>query len=203
MDDDGSFRSFVRDFLERAGFIVREAADGEHAVAGARASVPSLVVLDVCLPGIGGYEVLRQLQETVDPELPVVFVSGERTMTSDRVSGLLLGADDYIVKPFEPDELLARIRRSLARFRNAGHAAPVALSSRLSSLTARELEVLELLAHGLTQAEIARRLTVSARTIGTHIQHILTKLSVHSRAQAVALALRDGIENRPSPVHVR
>jgi DNA-binding NarL/FixJ family response regulator len=113
------------------------------------------------------------------------------------VAGLLLGADDYLVKPFEADELLARLRRSLRRhkvlraFRNG---AP----SPLAALTVRESEVLALLAEGLTQAEIATRLVLSPRTVGTHIQHILSKLEVHNRAQAVALALRNGL--RPDVV---
>jgi DNA-binding NarL/FixJ family response regulator len=196
VDDDQNFRAFARELLERAGFGVREAPDGEEALATARTDAPYLVVLDVCLPGIGGYEVLRALQETVDPDLPVVFVSGKRTDTSDRVSALLLGADDYLVKPFEPDELLARVRRSLARSGNGNRGKSADVSTSLAALTAREREVLELLADGLNQMEIAARLTVSARTVGTHIQHILTKLGVHSRAQAVAFTLRNGLEGR-------
>jgi DNA-binding NarL/FixJ family response regulator len=188
VDDDQNFRAAVREVLERAGLDVREAADGEKALASAQTNQPSLVVLDVCLPGISGHEVLRSLQETVHPDLPVVFISGERTDRFDRVCALLLGADDYLVKPFEPNELLARIRRSLTRNGN-GRIAKIAPSP-LDALTPRELEVLKLLADGLNQARIAARLVVSPRTVSTHIQHILTKLDVHSRAQAVAVALR-------------
>jgi DNA-binding response OmpR family regulator len=119
-----------RELLERAGFGVREAPDGERALKAAHADPPHLVVLDVCLPGIGGYEVLRELQETVDPDISVVLVSGIRTDTTDRVSGLLLGADDYLVKPFEPDELLARIRRSLARSRHSDRRTTVSAARR-------------------------------------------------------------------------
>jgi DNA-binding NarL/FixJ family response regulator len=189
VDDDRNFRASVREALELSGFDVREVPDGEQALASAQATSPSLVVLDVCLPGISGYEVLRALQETVHPDLPIVLISGERTDRDDRVCALLLGADDYLVKPFEPDELLARIRRSLTRNVH-GRIAKIAPSP-LDALTARELEVLKLLANGLDQAQIASRLVVSPRTVGTHIQHILTKLDVHSRAQAVALALRN------------
>jgi len=197
--DAASFRAAVRELLERAGFDVREASDGERALAAAQATPPGLVVLDVCLPGISGYEVLRALQDTVDRDLPVVFISGERTHRDDRVCGLLLGSDDYVVKPFEPDELLARIRRSLARTGNGngtGNGRVTSAASPLAALTARELEILELLTHGLRQAEIASRLTLSTRTVGTHIQNVLSKLDVHSRAQAVAFALRNGIAGR-------
>jgi DNA-binding NarL/FixJ family response regulator len=198
VDDDRKFRAVVREVLERAGFGVREACDGEQALATAQATPPSLVVLDVCLPGISGYEVLRALQDTVHPDLPVVFVSGQRTQRDDRICALLLGADDYLIKPFEADELLARIRRSLARPSNGNGNGRVAetLAAPLAALTARELEVLELLGHGLNQAEIASRLVLSTRTVGTHIQHVLAKLDVHSRAQAIAFALRNGLEGR-------
>jgi DNA-binding NarL/FixJ family response regulator len=100
----------------------------------------------------------------------------------------LIGADDSLSKPVHPDELLARIRR---------YAAPdEPLAERTleaSDLTKREREVLRLLARGLAQGEIARELVISEKTVATHIQHILEKLGVHSRAQAVALAHRSGL----------
>ena len=190
VDDDVPFRVFVRDLLELAGFEVCEAADGDQAIAAARQTRPALVLLDVRLPDLSGYEVLRRLHETAGDGLPILFVSGQRIETEDVVAGLLLGADDYIVKPVDPNELLARIRRSLGRGA-ASQPAPRGGSSALAVLTAREAEVLALLADGLMQGEIAARLVVSPRTVGTHIQHILSKLDVHSRAQAVAVALRD------------
>jgi DNA-binding NarL/FixJ family response regulator len=192
VDDDQEFRGLMRAMLERAGFEVREAADGDDAIAAAQLTRPGLVLLDVHLPGISGYEVLRELHETVDDNLPVILVSGERAAREDVVAGLLLGADDYLVKPFHGDELLARIRRSLRRHKRITSSGK-GTSSVLGSLTAREAEVLALLAEGLTQAEIAAQLVLSPRTVGTHIQHILTKLEVHNRAQAVALALRNGL----------
>jgi DNA-binding NarL/FixJ family response regulator len=191
VDDDGRFRRLMRKLLERAGFEVREAGDGDEAITAAQETRPSLVLLEVGLPGLSGYEVLRQLHDTIGDDLPVIFVSGERGDRRDVVAGLLLGADDYLVKPFHGDELLARIRRSLRRHRSVSSSGNGA-SSGLGALTAREAEVLALLAQGLTQPEIAARLVVSPRTIGTHIQHILSKLNVHTRAQAVALALRGG-----------
>ena len=100
----------------------------------------------------------------------------------------------------DANELLARIRRSLHRV-NRGEPAPGPTSPALAALTAREAEVLALLADGLTQAEIAARLVVSPRTVGTHIQHILSKLDVHSRAQAVAMALRQGLRGGDVVAH--
>jgi DNA-binding NarL/FixJ family response regulator len=134
------------------------------------------------MPGLSGYEVCRALREEHAQAFPVMFVSGERTESFDRVAGLTIGADDYLTKPFEADELLARLRGLLRRFDS--------IEPPVSVLTKREQQVLGLLADGLDQAEIARRLVISPRTVGTHIEHILAKLGVHSRAEAVAVAYR-------------
>jgi DNA-binding NarL/FixJ family response regulator len=182
VDPDAEARAAVRDLLVRIGLPVLEVADGETALAAAEAAPPQLVILEVRLPGLGGYETCRELRERFGDQVVIVFVSGDRTEPSDRTAGLLLGADDYLAKPLHADELLARIRSLLRR--RAGSERP------FEELTPREMEVLKFLASGLTQEEIATTLVLSTRTVGTHIQHILGKLSVHSRAQAVALAHR-------------
>lgn len=189
IDDDDDFRTFVADLLRGAGHHVDEAATGSDALARVRAERPSLIVLDVHLPDISGYEVCRELRDEFGDLLPIIFISGERTESYDRVSGLLLGADDYLVKPFATDELLARVRRLLTRSAQ-GEAA-----RRSHDLTPRELEIMELLATGHSQAAIAEQLVLSEKTVATHIQHILPKLGVHSRAEAVAFAHRQGLIN--------
>ena len=183
VDDDAGVRLVVRDALSAAGFEVTVVADGEHAVAAFGASRPDVVVLDVNLPRLSGYELCRRFKEA-DPTARVLFLSGARTEWFDRVAGLLLGGDDYAVKPFDPDELVARVRALLAQ-----PAPPV--PDRMASLTRRELQVLRLLAAGRNQREIAEELVISPRTVGTHIEHILEKLGVRSRAQAIALAYRE------------
>jgi DNA-binding NarL/FixJ family response regulator len=196
VDNDPPFRAFVRELLERRGFDVAEAADGEAALSAAAFRRPELVLLDVCLPRASGYEVCRELRDRFGDSLGIIFVSGERIESIDRVSGLLLGADDYLSKPFDPDELLARVRtvlRRVSRPSSNGHGKVVASSIPDAELTPRELEVLQLLAEGLTQSQIARHLVISPRTVGTHIQNLLGKLDVHSRAQAVAHAHRAGL----------
>jgi DNA-binding response OmpR family regulator len=190
VDDDADLRKLLADLLVVIGHPVVEAATGAGALALARAKPPALVLLDVHLPDLSGYEVCRVLRDTLGEQLPILFLSGARTESYDRVGGLLLGADDYVVKPFAKDELLARVRRLLARSAHAN-------GSRHFDLTAREREVLAHLAAGHAQSRIATELVISEKTIATHIQHILPKLGVHSRAEAVAFAHRHGITAGP------
>ena len=181
VDEDRAFCEQLLRLLSDAGFDAVAVHEGRHVLAGARLQRPQLVVLEVNLPGLSGYEVCRELREEFGPGLPIMFVSAERTAPFDRVAGLLIGADDYLAKPVAADELLARVRALLRR----------AQAHDRSDLTARELEILSLLAQGLGQREIARRLVISGKTVATHIDHILAKLGVHSRAEAVALAYRE------------
>jgi DNA-binding NarL/FixJ family response regulator len=183
-DHEVETRSLVAGVLQKAGYDVVETDSGEDVMDAARRELPRLVILEVTLPGLSGYEVCHQLRDEFGEGLPIIFVSGERTESFDRVAGILIGADDYIVKPFAPDELLARIGR-LVRSR-----VPVTPGVAVK-LTARETEVLRLLAEGLEQDEIAGQLFISRRTVGTHIENIMRKLGVRSRAQAVALAYRE------------
>jgi DNA-binding response OmpR family regulator len=185
VDDDPGLLGLLTRLLELEELDVTAVMSGEAALAAAREERPDLAVLDVNLPGLSGYEVCRALRELYGPTLPIVFVSGARTEPYDRVAGLLLGADDYLVKPFAPDELLARVR---ALLRRAAGDRP-----RPSRLTAREQQVLQLLAEGLSQRDIADALVISPRTAGKHIERILEKLEVRSRAQAVAVAYRDDL----------
>ena len=191
VDDDAACRSLVTALLAEAGYAVREAESGNAARTVARRDPPGLVVLDVKLPDVSGYEVCREFRDEFGETLPILFLSGEKTDQLDRVGGLLIGADDYVVKPFEPNELLARVRRLASR---SGMKPKRRSKSRLAqALTKREREVLYLLAQGKTQQEIARELYISHKTVATHLQRILTKLGVHSRAEAVAFAHREGL----------
>ncbi|HUH15874.1 MAG TPA: response regulator, partial [Gaiellaceae bacterium] len=107
-DDDDAFCASVRMLLEGAGYAVDVVSSGDAALAAVRTSPPAAVLLEVNLPGLSGYEVCRALKQDLALAVPVLFVSGERTESFDRVAGLLIGADDYLTKPFAPDELLAR-----------------------------------------------------------------------------------------------
>jgi two-component system OmpR family response regulator len=140
-DDDPEARSLIADALGQAGYETREASSGNEALEAARTELPRLVILEVALPGLCGYEVCHQLRGEFGDGLPIIFVSADRTEPFDAVAGLLLGADDYLTKPLSPDELLARVRRLDRR------SVPV-VPGVAAKLTKREMEVLRLLAEG-------------------------------------------------------
>ena len=162
---------------------------GREAMASARKERPALVVLDVGLPDVSGFKVCRELREQLGEGLPIILVSGEKTDDHDRAAGILLGADDYFVKPLDTTLFMARVRRLIGRAAAVAEAA----DSGDRRFTPREQEILALLADGHDRAAIARSLVISPRTVGSHIQHLLSKLGVHSQAQAVAAAYREGL----------
>jgi DNA-binding response OmpR family regulator len=144
--------------LGMEGYLVRSAADGETGLALALSEKPDLVVVDVMLPRLGGLEVVRELRR-VDPDLPVLILSA-KGQEQDKVAGLRLGADDYMVKPFGLKELLARIDALLRRRRSRGETGPsralrragdieldldarsAKVAGRLLELTSREFDLL-------------------------------------------------------------
>jgi DNA-binding response OmpR family regulator len=140
VEDEPGIARLVRDYLERAGFAVAAAATARDALASARAARPALVVLDLGLPDRDGLDVTRELRRVTD--VPIVMLTA-RGDESDRIVGLELGADDYVVKPFSPKELVARVRavlrRSEARSRTADetlHALDVVVDVRRRRVTA-------------------------------------------------------------------
>jgi len=188
VDDNPELRHLVTAVLGRAGYQTVEVETGEEALELSASERPRLVILDVSLPGTSGYVVCNELRQTHGPDLPIMFLSGERKESFDRVAGLLIGADEYLVKPFDPDELTARVSRMLERSELLQPRVP---KDDPFGLTPREREVLGLLVDGLNQIDIAGRLHLSPKTVGTHIQRILEKMGVKSRTQAVAYAARE------------
>lgn len=171
--------------LGQVGYSTREASTASEALEATRRELPRLVVLEVCLGHLSGYELCRELRDEFGDALPIVFVSAQRTESHDRVAGFLVGGDDFLVKPFAPDEFVARVRRLLERAEGR--------TVFESTLTPRELEVLSLVAEGLSRDQIAVRLSISPTTVGTHIERIFRKLGVHSRAEAVSFAYQHGL----------
>jgi DNA-binding NarL/FixJ family response regulator len=184
VDPEEDVRALICSTLRKANLAIREAASGEEGLAAARKERLRLVILEVCLPDTSGYALCRELRDEFGEDLPIMFLS-HRAESYDRVAGLLIGADDYLAKPFSPDELVVRARRLIRR------SSPLTAGA-TSKLTRREQEVLRLLAEGLAHRQIASRLFISQKTVGSHVQHIFAKLGVRNRVQAVALAYRDG-----------
>jgi len=145
VDDEQIVRTAVAEYLRRDGARVTESDNGRHALEVLVSDCPDVVVLDVMLPEVNGFEVLKTIRETYD--LPVIMLTA-RTSESDRVAGLDLGADDYVVKPFSPRELAARVRSVLRRV-NADSGGKV------------------IVAGGIVIDEPARELTVDGEIVDT------------------------------------
>lgn len=134
VDDELKITRLLRDYLQQAGFSVLTAADGPSALAIARRDQPDMIVLDLGLPGLDGLDVTRSLRTTSD--VPIIMLTA-RADESDRIVGLELGADDYLIKPFSPKELVARVRAVLRRVDASVEAPDVVRALGLSIDTAR------------------------------------------------------------------
>jgi len=197
VEDDRNTAALVATYLEREGFSTRQAHDGREALALARRLAPGFVILDVMLPGADGWEICRELRKFSD--VPILMLTA-REEEIDRVLGLSLGADDYVVKPFSPRELVERVKAILRRVRRAPSPGgvltgcgivldpethSVTRDGRPLELTAAEYKLLhalmsapgrvfsrdELLSHLYAHGE-----TVIDRTVDVHIGHLRQKL---------------------------
>jgi DNA-binding NarL/FixJ family response regulator len=195
VDHDDASRVAAVQAAVRLGYDARPTPSADELLERLGSERPSLAIVEVELEGpVNGLEVMRQLHERFGADLPVILVSANRTDPLDRTAGLMLGADDYLAKPLDSGELLARVRRSLRRATPKTNGNGNGNGHRdEASLSPREREILTLLAEGRTQSQIAAALVISSKTVATHIQHILAKLGVQSRAQAVAAAFQRGL----------
>jgi DNA-binding NarL/FixJ family response regulator len=178
--------------VARLGLACIAVDPSEAALAATDDAEPVLAVIAVELPGLNGLGLLQALHERFE-RLPVILTSSKHVDSVGRAAGLMLGADDYLVKPLDPAELAVRMRRSLGRSDRSAAKGPRERTGNTDDLSSREREILLLLADGKTEATIAAELVLSQKTVATHIQNVLRKLGVHSRTQAVAAAYRDGL----------
>ena len=198
VDDDASLCGLMRDFFTEQGYTVETAHDGRTGLARALSGQFGLVLLDVMLPVLDGFDVLRQIRR--QSNVPVIMLTA-RVERSDRVAGLEGGADDYLPKPFDPDELLARVRAVLRRADPAGGvkrrafsagvldidsgAHQASLNGQPLALTSMEFQILELLARSpgriVSRDEVfavlyQREISPFERSLDVHISHLRKKL---------------------------
>lgn len=205
VDDDPRLRSLVGLALERAGFAVITAADGQTALMQAARETPDLIVLDQGLPEVDGLEVCRRIRAR--SEVPIIFLTA-RDDEMDRILGLELGADDYVTKPFSPRELVARIRAILKRTRGATSGGTLrhgvltldprrhacAVRAVEVALTGTEMAILMLLMQAqdrvtgrvaLVDAVWGAGSPVSDRTLDSHLRNLRAKLATAGCADAI------------------
>ena len=219
VDDEPGIRTAVQAYLKDEGFDVTTAIDGEDGLQKATQIMPDVVITDVMMPRCDGYELLKKLRS--DERLggtPVIFLTA-KGMTLDRTQGYEAGVDDYISKPFNPDELVARVKNVVrrqerllaeaARFADTdvGQMAKQITEIKsmltqndtnsarkdliLPSFTPREASVLQLVAEGLMNKEIARQLETSIRNVEKYVSRLFIKTGTSSRTELVRYALEN------------
>ena len=219
VDDEPGIRTAVQAYLKDEGFDVTTAIDGEDGYQKATQLMPDVVITDVMMPRCDGYELLKKLRS--DERLggtPVIFLTA-KGMTLDRTQGYEAGVDDYISKPFNPDELVARVKNVVrrqerllaeaARFADTdvGQMAKQITEIKsmltqndtnsarkdliLPSFTPREASVLQLVAEGLMNKEIARQLETSIRNVEKYVSRLFIKTGTSSRTELVRYALEN------------
>lgn len=185
VDDEADIRRLVATALEASGYEVLVAANGEEAIREAAHYLPDLVLLDITMAGMDGYTLYDRLRaKPVGLRSPIVFLTA-RSQIDETLLGFEKGAADYVTKPFHIRELLARVKVHL------GERAPPR-GDTPNPLTARELEVLRLLAGGKTYKQLAFALRLSQSTVRNHLHNVYHKLDVVDRAQAVLVSRENG-----------
>ncbi|MGA7936219.1 MAG: response regulator transcription factor [Kovacikia sp.] len=221
VDDEPGLREAVQAYLEDSGFSVDVASNANEGLELAHQKLPDLIITDIMMPKVDGYQFLKRLRE--DPQfktLPVVFLTA-RGMTSDRIQGYNAGCDAYISKPFDPDELvavvtnlldkqktlqaaasddeghnLAEMARQIAEIRSMLTQKGAIAQSQATvdiDFTPREQSVLDLVVDGLMNKEIARRLDTSVRNVEKYVSRLFNKTGTNSRTELVRYALEHGL----------
>jgi DNA-binding NarL/FixJ family response regulator len=207
VDDDPVSLKILSRHLTQHGYRVYTGTSGQEGLSVFSQELPDVIVSDVMMPEMDGFEFCRQLRQLRGGELvPFIFLSS-RGEVDDRVQGYEWGADDYIIKPFEPRELVAKIESQIERSRRtqaeilrliqkqpAGRVEPPPPPPSPPSLplTPAEERVFREVIRGATNKQIGEKLYISPRTVQTHLTNILSKLSLDNRAQLVRFAYEQG-----------
>jgi DNA-binding NarL/FixJ family response regulator len=222
VDDEPGLRQSVEAYLEDSGYTVLTAGDAKTGWEILQQQSPDLVISDVMMPQVDGYEFLKQMRD--DPRFtttPVIFLTA-RGMKSDRISGYQSGCDAYLSKPFDPDELVAIVqnlidRRTVINNSSQSNSEVEGIAKQIAAelrgmlgtgnsivkspppikidLTPREQSVLDLVASGLMNKEIARQLDTSVRNVEKYVSRLFGKTGTNSRTELVRYALEHGLTN--------
>lgn len=220
VDDEPGLREAVQAYLEDSGFSVEAASNAQEGWELLQQKTPDVLISDIMMPQVSGYEFLQQVRDDVRfKSLPVVFLTA-RGMTSDRIQGYTAGCDAYLPKPFDPEELVAIVsnlieRRSAQTPDTSGGTPDIAMMARQIEeikamltqrggvnktpspiridLTPREQSVLDLVAEGLMNKEIASRLDTSVRNVEKYVSRLFSKTGTNSRTELVRFALEHGL----------
>jgi DNA-binding NarL/FixJ family response regulator len=221
VDDEPGLRQAVQEYLQESGFAVTVAGNATDAWGLLQQETPDLIISDIMMPQVDGYEFLKQLRgDSRFASLPVVFLTA-RGMTSDRILGYQAGCDAYLAKPFDPDELVALVENLLDRriavtatkdsneqlediakqiaeirslLNQKGGIITTPSPIRID-LTPREQSVLDLVTQGLMNKEIARQLETSVRNVEKYVSRLFGKTGTNSRTELVRYALEHGLTN--------
>ncbi|MDJ0554546.1 MAG: response regulator transcription factor [Microcoleaceae cyanobacterium MO_207.B10] len=205
VDDENSLRLLLKRHLELQGYEVKDAMSGVDALSILEQEEPDLIVSDVMMPEMDGLEFCQRLRASNSGQLvPFIFLSSKSEL-EDRIVGLSMGADDYLNKPFEMRELVAKIEAELERSRRI-HSEIKRITQEYTAkinyqekpeplpLTPAEERVFWEVAQGLTNKQISERLFISPRTVQTHLSKILRKLNLENRSQLVRFAFEHGYQ---------
>jgi FixJ family two-component response regulator len=196
VDDDAPFRESLKDLVQSVGLRVEAFASAQEFLRSKRPDVPSCLVLDVRLKGLSGLDLQKRLVAG-DIDIPIIFITAHGDIPM-AVQAMKAGAMEFLRKPFRDQDLLDAIQQALERDRRARElrAEIAELRSRFDSLTAREREVMALVAAGLLNKQVAGELGTSEASVKVHRQHVMEKLGADSLAELVRMADKLGI---PTP----
>ncbi|HEY9603307.1 MAG TPA: response regulator transcription factor [Allocoleopsis sp.] len=200
IDDDPNLILLVKDYLEFRGYEVVTAENGREALEILNQDVPDMIICDVMMPEMDGYALVEHVrQDSRTSWIPVLFLSA-KGQSQDRVKGLNTGADVYMVKPFEPEELVAQVESSLKQATRLIHHSNVSSEAepRIQvpfdvELTPTELKVVQFVARGLGNKQIAEQMNVSQRTIESHVSNMLGKTGLHNRTELARWAIESSM----------
>ncbi|GAB4179957.1 MAG: response regulator transcription factor [Coleofasciculaceae cyanobacterium] len=200
IDDDPNLILLVKDYLEFRGYEVITAENGREALEVLEQDVPDMIICDVMMPEMDGYALVERVrQDSRTSWIPVLFLSA-KGQSQDRVKGLNTGADVYMVKPFEPEELVAQVESSLKQATRlmqhsdtTGETGPKLHVPFDVELTPTELKVVQFVARGMANREIAEQMSVSQRTIESHVSNMLGKTGLHNRTELARWAIESSM----------